>query len=66
VKNNDHALWEHELAEHMRRHPDLQHLPPPVFPRPSRVVSLLPIKTLMFVLIAVSAIVGWLIGLHLI
>ncbi|HKR50937.1 MAG TPA: hypothetical protein VJT72_15400 [Pseudonocardiaceae bacterium] len=66
MKNNDHVLWERELAEHMSRHPDLQHLPPPVFTRPSRGISLLPIKTLMFVLIAVSALVGWLIGLHLI
>lgn len=66
VKNFDQVLWERELAEHPGRHPDLQHLPPPVFPQRSQFVYLLPIKTLIFVLVAVSALAGWLIGLHLI
>ena len=26
-------LWERELAEHISWHPDLENLPPPVFPR---------------------------------
>lgn len=33
VKSIDHALWERELAEYISLHPDLENLPPPVFPR---------------------------------
>jgi hypothetical protein len=33
VKSIDHALWDRELAEYMSLHPDLENLPPPVFPR---------------------------------
>jgi hypothetical protein len=33
VKSIDHALWERELAEYLSLHPDLEELPPPVFPR---------------------------------
>jgi hypothetical protein len=33
VKSVDHALWERELAEYLGLHPDLENLPPPVFPR---------------------------------
>jgi hypothetical protein len=33
VKSIDHALWERELAEYISLHPDLEDLPPPVFPR---------------------------------
>jgi hypothetical protein len=33
VKSFDHSLWERELAEYMSLHPDLENLPPPVFPR---------------------------------
>jgi hypothetical protein len=33
VKSIGHALWEQELAEYMSLHPDLDNLPPPVFPR---------------------------------
>lgn len=33
MKSFDHTLWERELAEYMRLHPDLEDLPPPVFPR---------------------------------
>ena len=66
MKNFDHVLWERELAEHLNQHPDLQHLPPPVFPQRSQLGYLFPIKTLIFVLVPVSAVAGWLIGLHLI
>ncbi|MGH3550622.1 MAG: hypothetical protein ACRDQU_21385 [Pseudonocardiaceae bacterium] len=33
MKSFDHALWERELAEYLNLHPDLDDLPPPVFPR---------------------------------
>ncbi len=33
MKGIDHALWERELAEYISLHPDLEHLPPPAFPR---------------------------------
>jgi hypothetical protein len=33
VTSIDHALWERELAEYISLHPDLENLPPPVFPR---------------------------------
>jgi hypothetical protein len=33
VKSIDHALWEQELADYLSLHPDLEGLPPPVFPR---------------------------------
>jgi hypothetical protein len=76
VKGIDAVLWERELAEHLSRHPDLQHLPPPVFPRrrsrPSRwlrrfrVSSLLGLMAWVFVLISVTAVVGWWIGWYLI
>lgn len=33
MKSIDHALWERELAEYISLHPDLENLPPPVFPR---------------------------------
>jgi hypothetical protein len=33
VKSIDHSLWERELAEYISLHPDLENLPPPVFPR---------------------------------
>lgn len=33
VENIDHALWERELAAYLSLHPDLEDLPPPVFPR---------------------------------
>ncbi len=33
MKGIDHALWERELAEYISLHPDLEHLPPAVFPR---------------------------------
>jgi hypothetical protein len=33
VKDIHLALWERELAEHLSWHPDLENLPPPVFPR---------------------------------
>jgi hypothetical protein len=66
VKNFDHALWERELAEHLNQHPDLQHLPPPVFPQRSQFVYLLALTALVFVLVPVSAVAGWWIGLHLI
>lgn len=33
VMSIDHTLWERELAEYISLHPDLEDLPPPVFPR---------------------------------
>jgi hypothetical protein len=36
MKGFDHALWDHELAEYLSLHPDLENLPPPAFPRRSR------------------------------
>jgi hypothetical protein len=33
VKSIDHALWERELAQYISLHPDLEDLPPPIFPR---------------------------------
>jgi hypothetical protein len=73
VKGIDAVLWERELAEHLSRHPDLQHLPPPVFPRRrsrlSRRLRLGNLVTLMmwiFVLICVTAVVGWWIGWYLV
>ncbi|HEV7830102.1 MAG TPA: hypothetical protein VGP04_14890 [Pseudonocardiaceae bacterium] len=33
VKGIDHSLWEHEIAEYISLHPDLEDLPPPKFPR---------------------------------
>jgi hypothetical protein len=76
VKGIDAVLWERELAEHMNRQPDLQHLPPPVFPRRRsrlsrrlrqlRRNSLLVAMTWVFVLVAVTAVVGWWIGWYLI
>ncbi len=36
MKGFDHALWDHELAEYISLHPDLENLPPPTFPRRSR------------------------------
>lgn len=36
MKSFDHALWDHELAEYISLHPDLEDLPPPTFPRRSR------------------------------
>jgi len=32
-KSVDHTLWERELADYLSLHPDLENLPPPVFPR---------------------------------
>jgi hypothetical protein len=76
VKGIDAVLWERELAEHLSRHPELQHLPPPVFPRRRsrlsrwlgrfRVSSLLGLMAWVFMLISVAAIVGWWIGWYLI
>ncbi len=71
MKGMDAVLWERELAEHMSRHPDLQHLPPPAFPRRRRlqrlrVNSLLAIMMWVFVLISVTAVAGWWIGWYLI
>lgn len=73
VKSIDAVLWERELAEHMSRHPDLQHLPPPVFPRRRsrflrrlRPGNLLALVTWVFVLVCVTAAIGWLIGWYLI
>jgi hypothetical protein len=36
MKSFDHALWDRELAEYISLHPDLEDLPPPTFPRRSR------------------------------
>ncbi|MFN2479260.1 MAG: hypothetical protein ABR615_08830 [Pseudonocardiaceae bacterium] len=36
MKSFDHALWDRELAEYISLHPDLENLPPPAFPRRSR------------------------------
>lgn len=66
VKSNDQVLWERELAEYLSRHPELQHLPPPVFPRQSQAVYLFALTALVFVLVPVSAVAGWWIGLYLI
>lgn len=66
MKNFDQVLWERELAEHMSRHPELHHLPPPVFPQRSQVGYLLALTALVFVLVPVSAIAGWWIGVHLV
>ena len=65
MKNFDHVLWERELAEHLSQHPDLQHLPPPVFPRKPSVAYLLVLTALVFVLVPVSAVAGWVIGSNL-
>jgi hypothetical protein len=76
VKGIDAVLWERELAEHLSRHPDLQHLPPPVFPRRRsrlsrrlrrlRLGNLGTLMTWAFVLVCVTAAVGWWIGWYLI
>jgi hypothetical protein len=73
VKNVDAVLWERELAEHLSRHPELQHLPPPAFPRRRsrlsrrlRLNNLPELMTWVFVLLCVTAAVGWLIGWYLI
>jgi hypothetical protein len=66
VKNLDQVLWERELAERLSRHPELQHLPPPMFPQRSRVVYLLTLIALIFVTVPLSAIAGWWIGWYLI
>ncbi|MGH3889800.1 MAG: hypothetical protein ACRDSZ_25095 [Pseudonocardiaceae bacterium] len=66
MKNLDQVLWERELAEHMSRHPGLQHLPPPVFPRRSSVDYLLVLIVVVFVAVPLGAIAGWVIGWSLI
>ena len=70
MKSIDAVLWERELAEHISRHPDLQHLPPQVFPRRrSRLARRLRLDNMLmwiFVLTCVTAFTGWLIGWHLI
>lgn len=66
MKNLDQVLWERELAEHMSRHPDLQHLPPPVFPRRSSVGYLLALIAVVLMTALMSAIVGWWVGWYLI
>ena len=66
MKTSDKVLWERELAEHLCLHPDLRHLPPPVFPRWSRTRYPLTALTLVFVTVLTSAITGWWIGLYLI
>lgn len=66
MRNIDQRLWARELAEHLRKHPDLQHLPPPVFPQQSEVGYLLALSALVFVLVPLAAMAGWEIGMHLI
>ena len=66
MKNFDQVLWERELAEHLSRHPELQHLPPPVFPQRSQAVYLVTLIALVFVAVPLGAIAGWWIGWYLI
>jgi hypothetical protein len=41
MKSFDHAMWDRELAEYISLHPDLENLPPPAFPRRSRLARAL-------------------------